>query len=693
MKKLIYLIVLIAILGLIIPGCIPVVPPTGQNESGTLPNKNPSVLNVPTATYPTIQSAIDAAGSGDTVNVAAGEYIEQLLITKSLILLGAGGSTTTIKAPPSGRSTIVESGIAWDYVVAVDGGSSTIDVKIEGFTIDANGQGGSSLQNFAGVFLRNVGDGTNDGLYSCTVYNFSSYGPDWSGTYNTWMGNYGVQVYGTSDLTIHDTDIDNYTVSGISARGVNVDITVTSNDLDGTDSDYAGIYLREATGTISGNNIHDHPKTSIGGIGIYLYDVGSGVMVDDSTSANIFTDNYIGIMLAFSDGVTIDGNTFTNDLHRSIVIYLDSDNNVVKGNTITITDGDALGAIYIGSNSGDNTIGGAFAAEGNIISLPTNGVGYLYAIHLGGVDADAVTIQYNIITGAKRSIQFDGGPGHYGMNTISDNILTGASFGGVISICHGDFAISGNTITDTDRPIEFWQAGMGDISITGNTLSSTAFDGINAVSYSSMVIHCNKFEQLAGGYAVHNRDSSKTIDASHNWWGHATGPYHASTNPLGLGYPVSDYVDYSNWAYIPDFCDCEAKTIGYWKNHPEYVEGILIELDYSIEVGTDKFVGVDVFAEDIFTKPHSKTYSMLAAQLLAAKLNVAQLSQFNPEYDSDCMDDTIDDADDILEIVNYTDHIPKEDKADVNNIKDELDEFNNNINVECPLGDCPCECD
>ena len=39
MKKLIYLMVVIAILGLIVSGCIPVVPPAEQDESGTLPNK------------------------------------------------------------------------------------------------------------------------------------------------------------------------------------------------------------------------------------------------------------------------------------------------------------------------------------------------------------------------------------------------------------------------------------------------------------------------------------------------------------------------------------------------------------------------------------------------------------------------------------------------------------------------------
>ena len=39
MKKLIYLMVVIAILGLIVSGCIPVVPPAEQDESGTLPNE------------------------------------------------------------------------------------------------------------------------------------------------------------------------------------------------------------------------------------------------------------------------------------------------------------------------------------------------------------------------------------------------------------------------------------------------------------------------------------------------------------------------------------------------------------------------------------------------------------------------------------------------------------------------------
>lgn len=48
-------------------------------------------------------------------------------------------------------------------------------------------------------------------------------------------------------------------------------------------------------------------------------------------------------------------------------------------------------------------------------------------------------------------------------------------------------------------------------------------------------------------YGVQNTSTSVTVDATYNWWGDATGPYNATTNPDGLGNPVSDYVDYADF--------------------------------------------------------------------------------------------------------------------------------------------------
>lgn len=116
----------------------------------------------------------------------------------------------------------------------------------------------------------------------------------------------------------------------------------------------------------------------------------------------------------------------------------------------------------------------------------------------------------------------------------------------------------------------------------------------------------------------------------------------------------------------------EAKTIGFWKNHPADTAALLPQT-----LGTHL---VDTFpkANAVFDSAKAKdAHNMLAAQLLAAKLNKAN------GVPSSCVDTAISDADGILSAAGYagsnTTAPPLEaGKNAVNAVKDNLDQFNQN---------------
>ena len=69
MKKLVYLIMLIAVFGLIVPGCLFVVPPSEQDTSGTLPYRNPGMVLVEDFEgYSVSTNLTGGVGGWDTVN-------------------------------------------------------------------------------------------------------------------------------------------------------------------------------------------------------------------------------------------------------------------------------------------------------------------------------------------------------------------------------------------------------------------------------------------------------------------------------------------------------------------------------------------------------------------------------------------------------------------------------------------------
>ncbi len=100
----------------------------------------------------TINYAVAQAGAGDIINVAAGAYPENVVVTKSLRFRGANaGVNAGVGAAPRGPESVVKSFRSTSDLttVAAAYGTANADVTIDGFQVDPQGdtnfpfQGGS----------------------------------------------------------------------------------------------------------------------------------------------------------------------------------------------------------------------------------------------------------------------------------------------------------------------------------------------------------------------------------------------------------------------------------------------------------------------------------------------------------------------------------------------------------------------
>jgi hypothetical protein len=299
---------------------------------------HPAQINDSTLFYPTIQDAINAASSGDTIHVSAGTYVEtgQIHISKSLTIVGADKATTIIK--PAQNTTNIGDGRGW---FLVDDGKQ---FNLSNVTLD-----GSGHKVYQGI--RDMGSGT---IANCNFSNiqYNPSGSDYAGTAIVVFGsNYNVDVTGCTFTAIGRVGVLYY---GTGVTGS----TFSSNTYTGKGAgdwlDYGVEVGAGATAIITGNTI-----TNCKGV----------ATVDNSTSAGILVSTYYG------PGTTaaITGNTLTGNT-GGIAVGIDSSdtstavahNNNIYGNsayginstapTVDATVnwwGDASGPSGVGPGTGD----------------------------------------------------------------------------------------------------------------------------------------------------------------------------------------------------------------------------------------------------------------------------------------------------------------------------------------------------
>jgi len=308
--------------------------------------------------FTTIQAAIDNASSGDTVYVWDGIYIENVIVNKTVTIMGNGSDTTVIDG--SGTGDVVYVTADW--------------VNITGFTINNSGGGGTWPDLDAGIELDSVeyaniydvnSTGNNIGIYlkfssNCTIEDNNCIN-NTGGSYNN-----GIRINGwaspAQDNTIQNNNCslsswgffmeNNANFNNINNNDVhnNIEgfriISCFNNDITNnscfSNDDY-GIYLRlggSQYNTIAYNTVINSTD-GFSGYGIYLWSVSNNTVVNNHCSmnnqgirinsgsfntimANNCTSNSVGINLTFSNNNSVYLNNLISNTEQA---FDDSTNN------------------------------------------------------------------------------------------------------------------------------------------------------------------------------------------------------------------------------------------------------------------------------------------------------------------------------------------------------------------------------
>jgi len=269
------------------------------------------------ADFHTIQEAINAATDGDTIYVHNGTYYENVVVNKTVWLVGEAKSTTIIDGNET-RATILV---------------TANNVNINGFTVQ---RGGDEL--LGSYYLRGVGmllvSVYNNSIHENIITNNTGLGLLLSDSSNTKIrgntiknnGNWGIYLfYDCYNNTINgNTVIDNLVAVNLLWSDDNL---ISENII--ANNSYSVELANSNRNMIINNSI-----TNSGSTGIWI----------DSSEDNIIDGNsieesgYVGIRISYSSGNTVRENTLT----KADIMLDGSDNNLILANTVTDYDGSAL---------------------------------------------------------------------------------------------------------------------------------------------------------------------------------------------------------------------------------------------------------------------------------------------------------------------------------------------------------------
>jgi parallel beta-helix repeat protein len=492
---------------------------------------------------------------GSSVTIKNLKVDESLVTTKpsgadylaGIFYRETGGTVDTVTVAGTG----VWSGSDRAYGMYLSAGTNTVSVEITGSTItnfDKNG-----IEVMGNTLTANINHNTITGRGSITdeVQNGVNVGRDAVATvnYNTisnlisqpetyWAA--GILFYHYVSPTGKSATANNNIITNCQIGIIfkNANGSAQGNTVSGGTVGLIGIYSEPDlpgawTASFVGNTINgvkDSPGYENAAIGANTYD--SGATLDVTIQGNQLpgggATNADGISIGVggADGsivATITNNTISGWHHD--IRALDTDSIVIVDNTISdfIKSGILVEDVL------------SVQIEGNTISSTdhsqaTNGIQIGY---IGTTTGTTGTVEGNQINGCHWS----------GYDPATETYEDDWTASGILVIDDNSaLEISDNEVQDCDVGMDI-ESGT-PTTITGNDVHGNSYGFV--LWNAAPTINYNNIYQngLCGVYRAADGDPTGTVDATLNWWGHASGP---SGVGFGTGDAVSANVTYSPW--------------------------------------------------------------------------------------------------------------------------------------------------
>jgi parallel beta-helix repeat protein len=332
----------------------------------------------------------------------------------------------------------------------------------------------------------------------------------------------GIYVDDYANPIITENEIRYSTNEAIYLEGNNT-ITIDNNIIDGNGY---GLKWRDSSPIVTNNIITNNTYFPI-------------MIIEESNptiTGNIIANN--GIQAIYVSGDINQNTTWTNYQGLSLPYWTDGFE-VTSGVTLTIPAGTV---VKFDDEYSQVFVYGTLEVQ----STPSNPVVFTSGrddIYGGDTNGDGTLTQPQI--GDWAAIMY------YSPNILENTIIRyggfrydGLSYTRAAILAHAPVTITNCTFEYNRNGIHI-SSGSGDSIISYNGIYYSKESAIQAyIQNETPNVYSNSIEGNRYGMAV---SANVHVIAENNWWGHLSGPYHASLNPSGQGDEITGDVDFDPW--------------------------------------------------------------------------------------------------------------------------------------------------